>query len=86
MALEKQKEVSLTAYSVVGDDKEKAVRLSATLTTSDSTNDSVNQFVMDNATYMAHKAEVRKDITAFQNYVYEQEDLLASETSEMTKE
>lgn len=28
---------------------------------------------------MAHKAEVRKDITAFQNYVYEQEDLLASE-------
>lgn len=34
---------------------------------------------MDNEAYMAHKAEVRKDITAFQNYVYEQEDLLASE-------
>lgn len=83
MALEKQKEVNLTAYSVVGDDKKQAVRLSATLSTSDNTNDSANQFVMDNAAYMAHKAEVRKDITAFQNYVYEQEDLLASE---MTKE
>ncbi|KDA46346.1 hypothetical protein ACRXID_03680 [Ligilactobacillus animalis] len=83
MALEKQKEVNLTAYSVVGDDKKQAVRLSATLSTSDNTNDSANQFAMDNATYMAHKAEVRKDITAFQNYVYEQEDLLASE---MTKE
>ena len=83
MALEKQKEVNLTAYSVVGDDKKQAVRLSATLSTSENTNDSANQFAMDNATYMAHKAEVRKDITAFQNYVYEQEDLLASE---MTKE
>mgnify|MGYP006922125957 FL=1 len=79
MALEKQKEVNLTAYSVVGDDKKQAVRLSATLSTSDNTNDSANQFVMDNEAYMAHKAEVRKDITAFQNYVYEQEDLLASE-------
>jgi hypothetical protein len=79
MALEKQKEVNLTAYSVVGDDKKQAVRLSATLSTSDSTNDSANQFVMDNEAYMAHKTEVRKDITTFQNYVYEQEDLLASE-------
>ena len=81
--VQKQKEVNLTAYSVVGDDKKQAVRLSATLSTSDNTNDSANQFAMDNATYMSHKAEVRKDITAFQNYVYEQEDLLASE---MTKE
>lgn len=79
MALEKQKEVNLTAYSVVGDDKKQAVRLSATLSTSNSTNDSANQFVMDNEAYMAHKTEVRKDITTFQNYVYEQEDLLASE-------
>jgi len=79
MALEKQKEVNLTAYSVVGDDKKQAVRLSATLSTSDNTNDSVNQFVMDNEAYMANKTEVRKDITEFQNYVYEQEDLLASE-------
>lgn len=79
MALEKQKEVNLTAYSVVGDDKKQAVRLSATLSTSDNTNDSVNQFVMDNEAYMDHKTEVRKDITTFQNYVYEQEDLLASE-------
>lgn len=79
MALEKQKEVNLTAYSVVGDDKKQAVRLSATLSTSDNTNDSANQFVMDNKAYMAHKTEVRKDITTFQNYVYEQEDLLASE-------
>ncbi|MBF0757422.1 hypothetical protein [Ligilactobacillus murinus] len=79
MALEKQKEVNLTAYSVVGDDKKQAVRLSATLSTSDNTNDSANQFVMDNEAYMAHKTEVRKDITTFQNYVYEQEDLLASE-------
>ena len=69
MALEKQKEVNLTAYSVVGDDKKQAVRLSATLSTSDNTNEA----------YMAHKTEVRKDITTFQNYVYEQEDLLASE-------
>lgn len=79
MALEKQKEVNLTAYSVVGNDKKQAVRLSATLSTSDNTNDSANQFVMDNEAYMAHKTEVRKDITTFQNYVYEQEDLLASE-------
>lgn len=79
MALEKQKEVNLTAYSVVGDDKKQAVRLSATLSTSDNTSDSANQFVMDNEAYMAHKTEVRKDITTFQNYVYEQEDLLASE-------
>lgn len=79
MALEKQKEVNLTAYSVVGDDKKQAVRLSATLSTSDNNNDSANQFVMDNEAYMAHKTEVRKDITTFQNYVYEQEDLLASE-------
>ena len=79
MALEKQKEVNLTAYSVVGDDKKQAVRLSATLSTSDNTNDSANQFVMDNEAYMAHKTEVRKDITTFQNYVYEQEDMLASE-------
>ncbi len=77
--MEKQKEVNLTAYSVVGDDKKQAVRLSATLSTSDNTNDSANQFVMDNEAYMAHKTEVRKDITTFQNYVYEQEDLLASE-------
>ncbi|MHB9953098.1 hypothetical protein [Ligilactobacillus murinus] len=79
MALEKQTEVNLTAYSVVGDDKKQAVLLSATLSTGDNTNDSANQFVMDNEAYMAHKTEVRKDITTFQNYVYEQEDLLASE-------
>jgi hypothetical protein len=63
----------------VRNDKKQAVRLSATLSTSDNTNDSANQFVMDNEAYMTHKTEVRKDITTFQNYVYEQEDLLASE-------
>ena len=80
--LSKEKEVNLTAYSIVGDDKKKAMRLSATLTTNENTNDSVNQFVVDNEAYMAHKTEVRKDITAFQTYVYEQEDQLASEVSE----
>lgn len=80
--LSKEKEVNLTAYSIVGDDKKKAVRLSAKLTTNENTNDSVNQFVVDNEAYMAHKTEVRKDITTFQAYVYEQEDQLASEVSE----
>lgn len=85
MALAKNKDITLTAFSKVGDDKKDALRMTASLSTSDTSNDAVNQYVIDSELYMAHKAEVRKDIAAFQQYVYEQEDQLATEVAEDEK-
>lgn len=77
--LVKNKDINLTAFSKVGDDKKDALRMTATLSTSDTSNDAVNQYVIDNDLYRANKSEVRKDIAAFQQYVYDQEDRLAEE-------
>lgn len=76
MALKKTKSTSLTGESVINGVT--VVRMTASLSTGDG-NDYVNQSVLSVDTYNANKKEVRKDIAAFQNYVYDQQDAIDAE-------
>ena len=66
MALQVSKSTTLTGESVF--DGKTALRMTAALSTEQ--NNYVNQ------TYLAHKKDVRKDISDFQNLVYEEQDYM----------
>ena len=72
MALQVSKSTTLTGESVF--DGKTALRMTAALSTEQ--NNYVNQTIMDNETYLAHKKDVRKDISDFQNLVYEEQDYM----------
>ena len=76
MTLEKKKSVSLTGESKINGVV--VVRMTATLSM-DSGSDYVNQSIQDPALYAANRKDVRKDIQEFQNYIYDQQDQIASE-------
>lgn len=80
MALEKSKSMTLTGVSKVGNDI--VVSLTANLSTDLNSSDYVNQSVRNPALYAKNKREVRKDISEFQDYVYDQQDLIDQETTE----
>lgn len=76
MALRKSKAITLTGESVVNGTV--VVRMSANVSTNGGS-DSVNQYVQNVDLYNANKRDVRKDISAFQDYVYEQQDAIDAE-------
>lgn len=76
MALRKIKSTSLTGESVINGTT--VVRMTASLSMSGGS-DSVNQYVQNVDLYNANKRDVRKDISAFQEYVYEQQDAIDAE-------
>ena len=78
MALSKTKSTSLTGESKI--DGVTVVRMTASLSTNGGS-DYVNQSVLDVDRYNGHKKEVRKDIAAFQEYVYEQQDAIDAEVA-----
>lgn len=82
MALSKTKSTSLTGESKI--DGVTVVRMTASLSTNGGS-DYVNQSVLDIDRYNSHKREVRTDISAFQDYVYEQQDAIDAELAEETK-
>ena len=61
------------------------VRMTASLSTNGGS-DYVNQSVLDIDRYNSNKKEVRKDIAAFQEYVYEQQDAIDAEIAEDNKQ
>lgn len=76
MALRKTKSTSLTGESVI--DGVTVVRMTASLSTNGGS-DYVNQSVLNVDKYNANKRDVRKDISSFQDYVYEQQDAIDAE-------
>lgn len=76
MSLRKSKSTSLSGESVINGTT--VVRMTASLSTSGGS-DSVNQYIQNVDLYNANKREVRKDISAFQDYVYEQQDAIDAE-------
>lgn len=76
MVLRKTKSTSLTGESVINGTT--VVRMTASLSTSGGS-DSVNQYIQNVDLYNANKRDVRKDISAFQEYVYEQQDAIDAE-------
>lgn len=83
MALSKTKSTSLTGESKI--DGVTVVRMTASLSTNGGS-DYVNQSVLDIDRYNSNKQEVRKDIAAFQEYVYEQQDAIDAEIAEDNKQ
>ena len=78
MALRKTKSMSLTGESVINGTT--VVRMTASLSTTGGT-DSINQYVQNVDLYNANKHDVRKDISEFQDYVYEQQDAIDAEVA-----
>lgn len=76
MSLHKTKSTTLTGESQI--DGITVVRMTASLSTSGGS-DYVNQSVLNVDKYNGNKREVRKDIAAFQDYVYEQQDAIDTE-------
>ena len=76
MSLRKSKSTSLSGESVINGTT--VVSMTASLSTNGGS-DSVNQYVQNVDLYNANKREVRKDISAFQDYVYEQQDAIDAE-------
>lgn len=74
--LKKTKSTSLTGESQINGTT--VVRMMASLST-EGGSDYVNQSVTNVELYNANKLEVRKDIAAFQDYVFEQQDAIDAE-------
>lgn len=83
MALRKTKSTTLTGESII--DGVTVVRMTASLSTNGG-NDYVNQSVLSVDKYNANKRDVRKDISSFQDYVYEQQDAIDAELAEESKD
>lgn len=73
--LETKKSTTLTGIISVkdGDTDKQVVYLNANLS-ADSGNDNISQTIQDKALYVANKVEIRKDVAAFTDQVYEIQD------------
>lgn len=80
--LKKTKSTSLTGESQINGTT--VVRMTASLST-EGGSDYVNQSVTNVELYNANKREVRKDIAAFQDYVFEQQDAIDAEIEADTR-
>lgn len=81
--LKKTKSTSLTGESQINGTT--VVRMTASLST-EGGSDYVNQSVTNVNLYNTNKREVRKDISAFQDYVFEQQDLIDDEVAKDTSD
>lgn len=83
MALRKTKSTSLSGDSIINGTT--VVHMTASLSTNGGSY-YVNQSVQNVDLYNANKNQVRKDIAAFQDYVYEQQDAIDAEVEADAKE
>lgn len=85
MALQTEKSITLTGKSMVG--REQAIFLSANVRRESVGNTSVTQSITNQELYSQNLRECRKDVTAFQDLVWEVEDqiLAEAEAEEITE-
>ena len=76
MALDNKKVISLSAESMVAG--KPVVRFSSTITSDALVNSSYNEQILDAEAYKANKTEVRADMAAFRELVYDLEDEMAA--------
>lgn len=74
--LQKSKEISLTGSSVI--DGQTVVQMNARIS-ANSMDNYVNQSVVNVDLYNENRKQVRKDLSDFQDFVYDNEDALASD-------
>ena len=72
MALDKNRVVSISAESKIGD--QVAARLSSSVSSSQTVDTGYSQQIVDTELYNANKVEVRADIAEFRELVYALED------------
>lgn len=83
--LDKSKTVNL--IGVVACDDKQIVRLSAEINTATDNSDYVNQTIIDTEAYKTNRKEVRKGISDFQDWVWDNQDaILAEQESEQPEE
>lgn len=83
--LDKSKTVNL--IGVVACDDKQIVRLSAEINTAEENSDYVNQTIIDTEAYRTNRKEVRKGISDFQDWVWDNQDaILAEQESDQPKE
>lgn len=75
--LEKEKKLELIGV-VKADDKQIA-RLSASIDTNEENSDYVNQTIIDTEAYKTNRKEVRKGISDFQDWVWDNQDAILAE-------
>lgn len=77
MSLETNKSISLTGKSMINGTQ--VAYLAATIDKQGNGSDNVSRSIQNQALYDANKKEVRADIAAFQQLLYDTEDSLTSE-------
>lgn len=83
--LDKSKTVNL--IGVVACDDKQIVRLSAEINTAEENSDYVNQTIIDTEAYRTNRKEVRKGISDFQDWVWDNQDaILAEQESDQPEE
>lgn len=75
--LDKSKTVNL--IGVVACDDKQIVRLSAEINTAEENSDYVNQTIIDTEAYKTNRKEVRKGISDFQDWVWDNQDAILAE-------
>lgn len=81
--LKKNKSISLTGESTI--DGQTVARFSANLSSEGENSDQVNTFVYNRDLYETNRREVRKDMTDFRQYVFDQEDELFDDGEDTDK-
>lgn len=82
MSLSTTKKVTLTGSSQIGGTT--VVSLNAAVGTDDSSTGTVTQSIINSELYAANKTEVRKDISDFQNAVYDLQDSMSAKPTDET--
>ncbi|CEQ08614.1 Uncharacterised protein [[Clostridium] sordellii] len=72
--LKTTKTINITGNSMI--DGQVVVYMSASLSTDGSTNGNINKNITNQSLYESNKLEVRKDMRAFEDLVYEEQDKL----------
>ncbi len=73
------KEKKLELIGVVKADDKQIVRLSASIDTNEENSDYVNQTIIDTEAYAQNREEVRKGISEFQDWVWDNQDAILAE-------
>jgi len=73
------KEKKLELIGVVKADDKQIARLSASIDTNEENSDYVNQTIIDTEAYAQNREEVRKGISEFQDWVWDNQDAILAE-------
>lgn len=73
------REKKLELIGVVKADDKQIVRLSASIDTNEENSDYVNQTIIDTEAYAQNRKEVRKGISEFQDWVWDNQDAILAE-------